>query len=67
MRKADLSLPANEMAALRFHRVLQLLRKEPHFRSRLSIPNRLDVSILAILVFVESSLKGKEVPIGESR
>lgn len=67
MRKADLSLPANEMAALRFHRVLQLPRKEPHFRSPFSIPNRLDVSILAILVFVESSLKGKEVPVGVSR
>ena len=40
MRKADLSLPANEMAALHFHRVLKLPRKEPHFHPRLTFPNR---------------------------
>ena len=37
MRKADLSLPANEMAAFRFNRVLQLRPKEQFYHHPLSI------------------------------
>ena len=37
MRKADLSLPANEMAAFRFNRVQQLRPKEQFYHHPLSI------------------------------